>query len=150
MNMNMNLNLNAKVKALRELRGFTQKSVAKAAGITQPYLVAIEKGRVNPQDRVFVNLFEAMGIELVISKQLVWGREAQGELAGMDLKYALQKQADYVAKKYTNSPVVNLPKGLAIEARKHWEEEHARICYTALLTDEPIHPDNSKLYKLIK
>ncbi len=144
------MNLNAKVKALRELRGFTQKSVAEAAGITQPYLVAIEKGRVNPQDKVFVNLFEVMGIDLVISKHLVWGREAQEDFTGMDLKHALKKQADYVAEKYTGSPVANLPEKLAREAFKHWEEEHAKICYTALLTDKPIHPDNLKLYKLIK
>jgi transcriptional regulator with XRE-family HTH domain len=44
----------------------TQAELAKRAGISQPHLAAIEKGRLDPQVRTLKRIFEALSCDLTI------------------------------------------------------------------------------------
>lgn len=58
--------LGARVGTLRKERaGFTQKQLAAAAGLSQPYLAKIEAGRQDISLRVLSRLAKALNVELV-------------------------------------------------------------------------------------
>jgi transcriptional regulator with XRE-family HTH domain len=58
--------LGARVSTLRKERaGFTQKQLAAAAGLSQPYLAKIEAGRQDISLRVLSRLAKALNVELV-------------------------------------------------------------------------------------
>ena len=51
-----------KLKALRTARKLNQTTLAKRAGVTQPYIVAMEKGRENPTLDVLEKLAKALKV----------------------------------------------------------------------------------------
>lgn len=52
--------LGRKLKALRTRRKLNQATLAKRVGVTQPYIVALEKGRENPTLRTLEKLAKAL------------------------------------------------------------------------------------------
>jgi HTH-type transcriptional regulator, repressor for puuD len=56
--------LGRKLKALRTSRKLNQVTLAKRARVTQPYIVAMEKGRENPTLDVLERLAKALGVTL--------------------------------------------------------------------------------------
>ena len=51
-----------RLKALRRHRKLNQRVLAKRAGVTQPYIVALEKGRENPTLDVLERLAKALRV----------------------------------------------------------------------------------------
>jgi transcriptional regulator with XRE-family HTH domain len=56
--------LGRRLKALRTARKLNQVTLAKRAGVTQPYIVAMEKGRENPTLDVLERLAKALKVSL--------------------------------------------------------------------------------------
>lgn len=54
--------LGRKLKALRTARTLNQTTLAKRARVTQPYIVALEKGRENPTLAVLERLAKALKV----------------------------------------------------------------------------------------
>ena len=54
--------LGRKLKALRTARELNQTILAKRARVTQPYIVALEKGRENPSLAVLERLAKALKV----------------------------------------------------------------------------------------
>ena len=54
------------IKVLRNHLRMTQAELAKRAGISQPHLAAIERGRFDPQVRTLKRIFEALSCDLMI------------------------------------------------------------------------------------
>lgn len=56
--------LGRKLKALRTQRELNQVTLAKRARVTQPYIVALEKGRENPTLDVLERLAKALKVSV--------------------------------------------------------------------------------------
>jgi len=56
--------LGKNLKRLRTEKGFTQADIAKAIGVTCPYLSNIENGKVNPTLSTLTKLANAVGIKV--------------------------------------------------------------------------------------
>ena len=54
--------LGRKLKALRTQRELSQMTLAKRVGVTQPYIVALEKGRENPTLSTLAKLAKALKV----------------------------------------------------------------------------------------
>ena len=56
--------LGRQLRALRTQRGLNQITLAKRVGVTQPYIVALEKGRENPTLSTLGKLAEVLRVEI--------------------------------------------------------------------------------------
>lgn len=54
--------LGQRLKALRQQRSLKQATLAKRVGVTQPYIVALEKGRENPTLSTLARLADVLGV----------------------------------------------------------------------------------------
>ncbi len=57
--------LGKKIKKLRLERSLSQIALAKRAGVSQPYIVALEKGRENPTLHTLMKLAKALKVTVV-------------------------------------------------------------------------------------
>lgn len=55
----------SQLRRIRKSKGFSQKSLAKAAGISQSLLSDIENGKVNPTLNVIIKLAKALNTPLI-------------------------------------------------------------------------------------
>lgn len=62
-NTNDSVRLGNNLKRLRGEKGLTQADIAKAVGVTCPYLSSIENGKVNPKLSTLAKLAKAVGIK---------------------------------------------------------------------------------------
>jgi predicted transcriptional regulator len=59
--------------AIRKVRkdiGITSESLAKLCGVTRPYIDKIEAGSTNPTDDMMDNIFEVLGIWIIVTDYL--------------------------------------------------------------------------------
>ncbi|MBK9949204.1 MAG: helix-turn-helix transcriptional regulator [Nitrospira sp.] len=61
---NIKVRIGKNIKALRERRKLSQVTLAKRVGVTQPYVVALEKGRENPTLTTLTKLAKALKVTL--------------------------------------------------------------------------------------
>ncbi|MDR4469105.1 MAG: helix-turn-helix domain-containing protein [Nitrospira sp.] len=56
--------LGRNIKVLRDVRKLSQITLAKRVGVTQPYIVALEKGRENPTLATLEKLAKALKVKV--------------------------------------------------------------------------------------
>ena len=97
----INKMIGRRLRALRMAQNINQVALAKRVGVTQPYIVALEKGRENPTLAILVRLSKALNVHLTDIFKL--GDASMGELTEEEKKWndevkSKAAQIDQVAK----------------------------------------------------